>query len=317
MEKEPQPNQPTDILKKNQDNIPIKGLEELCVDANQVLDVVFFAMQKAHEETSEIYSKIRERLLSGGEATEDDRNRLEGAIQKWQTEINRVYCELCNQENVGKNFILGQLLQMRVHRIHSLPFGGSHDDESSYSYYLEQYLETKDATKLPTAKELNLSDLYITPEELKLSETNLYETLALSVFVSVGKSNNIKNTINFPKEGLLVNSYRTIDFEVFMEIISNAVAAMPNGGELKVIGGETEDKKHLLIRISDTGHGMSPDILQKALAGGFTTKPSGTGRGLGLVKSYFENIHHGEFKIESEVGKGTTISIILPLAEKG
>ena len=70
---------------------------------------------------------------------------------------------------------------------------------------------------------------------------------------------------------------------------------------------------NLKIQISDTGKGISPDVVDKIFDPGFTTKGRGVGTGLGLSTSYnIINKHRGEILVDSSIGKGTTFTVILP-----
>ena len=71
----------------------------------------------------------------------------------------------------------------------------------------------------------------------------------------------------------------------------------------------------LLVKISDTGHGIEEKNLARIFDPFFTTKPTGEGTGLGLSVSYgiIKN-HGGDILVESKVGKGSTFTVVLPLA---
>jgi PAS domain S-box-containing protein len=101
--------------------------------------------------------------------------------------------------------------------------------------------------------------------------------------------------------------------EVFVNLIVNAVDAMPFGGRLS-IGCERKDE-HLCLRFSDTGMGMSEEVRERIFEPFYTTKGM-QGTGLGLAVSYgIIERHGGQINVESEVGKGTTFEIDLPVAE--
>jgi signal transduction histidine kinase len=103
--------------------------------------------------------------------------------------------------------------------------------------------------------------------------------------------------------------------QVFMNILMNAIQAIKKKGRI-IIKSHLEDNR-VKISISDNGEGISPENINKLFNPGFTTRGVGVGTGLGLSISY--NIiqkHDGEIKIESEVGKGTTFTIILPVTSK-
>jgi PAS domain S-box-containing protein len=99
--------------------------------------------------------------------------------------------------------------------------------------------------------------------------------------------------------------------QVFMNLILNARDAMPNGGILTI--SAQEEEKNLIVRVSDTGMGISPENITKIYDPFFTTKEVGRGTGLGLAVSYgIIQEHAGHIFAESEPEKGTTFTIKLP-----
>ncbi len=107
--------------------------------------------------------------------------------------------------------------------------------------------------------------------------------------------------------------------QVLVNLVMNAVQAMPEGGTVTVAleaarGGPDGDR--LLVRVRDEGEGMPPDVLAQVFEPFFTTKQTGQGTGLGLpiVKGLVED-GGGTLDIASEVGKGTTVTVSLPLEE--
>ncbi|MBN8724337.1 MAG: response regulator [Acidobacteria bacterium] len=101
--------------------------------------------------------------------------------------------------------------------------------------------------------------------------------------------------------------------EVFVNLIFNAVDAMPKGGKLHI--SSAIDSNYAVIKVSDNGIGMSSEIKNKIFEPFFTTKgSSGTGLGLSVSLSIIAH-HNGTIEIDSEPGKGTTFFIRLPLVE--
>jgi PAS domain S-box-containing protein len=99
--------------------------------------------------------------------------------------------------------------------------------------------------------------------------------------------------------------------QVLINLIMNAVHAMPEGGTLRIELGQERDMVKLTV--SDTGHGIPKEVVTKIFDPFFTTKEFGKGTGLGLtvVKGIIEE-HHGSIAVDSEEGKGTTFTILLP-----
>jgi len=115
-----------------------------------------------------------------------------------------------------------------------------------------------------------------------------------------------------------------------LNLVVNARDAMPHGGTVTlstqvstleedypaVLAGDLKAGRYAHISVSDTGHGMSKETLERAFEPFFTTKPRGKGTGLGLAMVYgFAKQSGGGVQIYSEPGYGATISIYLPLAE--
>jgi signal transduction histidine kinase len=102
--------------------------------------------------------------------------------------------------------------------------------------------------------------------------------------------------------------------QVFVNLITNACQAMPNGGRLTLTTDSTD--KTVEVRISDTGEGIPKEHMDKIFDPFFTTRKVGKGTGLGLSISYrIIDRHGGRIKVESEVGKGSTFIIELPVED--
>ena len=102
-----------------------------------------------------------------------------------------------------------------------------------------------------------------------------------------------------------------------MNLGVNAVDAMPEGGVLAFRSRRLENG-WVELTVSDTGHGMPPQVLKRAMEPFFTTKPSGKGTGLGLARVYgTARAHGGTVDIQSEPGRGTTVTLRLPSPVSG
>jgi PAS domain S-box-containing protein len=108
-----------------------------------------------------------------------------------------------------------------------------------------------------------------------------------------------------------------------LNLAINARDAMPAGGTLTISTDRVrldDEPGHcpgefLRITVGDSGHGMSPDVLARAIEPFFSTKPLGKGTGLGLAQVYgIAQQAGGTLRIDSEVGKGTSVHLLLPVA---
>ena len=97
-----------------------------------------------------------------------------------------------------------------------------------------------------------------------------------------------------------------------VNLVKNAFEACAEGDEVLV--ALRKEGRDLVIRVTDTGPGMAPEVQQKAFEPYFSTKRSGTGLGLPTVRRIAED-HGGRLELTSEVGKGTQFALRLPLTE--
>jgi two-component system NtrC family sensor kinase len=103
--------------------------------------------------------------------------------------------------------------------------------------------------------------------------------------------------------------------QVFVNILINAVHAMKERGTITITTRQNAPDNSVEVLISDTGCGVPPDKIGQLFHPFFTTKESGHGTGLGLSIAYgIITSHHGSISVESEVGKGCTFKIRLPIA---
>jgi two-component system sporulation sensor kinase A len=97
--------------------------------------------------------------------------------------------------------------------------------------------------------------------------------------------------------------------QLYLNLVLNALEAMPEGGRLTVGIGERAGRFE--IGITDDGAGIPPDVLRRLGSPFFTTKATGSGLGLSLARRLAESAG-GELKIQSAVGRGTTCIVRLP-----
>ena len=103
--------------------------------------------------------------------------------------------------------------------------------------------------------------------------------------------------------------------QVFLNLFLNAIHAMPDGGELTVTA-KPYSQEFIRIEVKDTGVGIKAEDLQKIFDPFFTTKGVGRGTGLGLSVTYtIVKEHGGYIEVDSEVGKGSTFYVYLPIGK--
>ena len=114
--------------------------------------------------------------------------------------------------------------------------------------------------------------------------------------------------------------------QLFMNLCTNSVQAMGEGGTLEVrVGAETLAQPrevrtgeipggdYVRISVKDSGHGIAPEVIDRIFEPFFTTKPAGRGTGLGLALVHSVVVeHHGFIDVSSELGRGTTFTVWMP-----
>jgi len=128
--------------------------------------------------------------------------------------------------------------------------------------------------------------------------------------------NNIKLHLDLAKNLPIIKGNRQGLQQVFINLITNAVHAMPSGGELSVQAGMDGEGK-ITIRFRDTGCGIPEDHIPNIFDPFFTTKDVGKGTGLGLSVSHgIIRKHGGRITVVSSPGNGSTFTVVLPIDEE-
>jgi two-component system, NtrC family, sensor kinase len=158
----------------------------------------------------------------------------------------------------------------------------------------------KDFSHAGDSDEWNFSDLH----------KGLDSTLSIVNNEIKYKADLVKEYGNLPEVECLASQLN----QVFMNLLVNAAHAIEEHGTISIRTGREGDE--VWVDIADTGQGIPPENLQKIFDPFFTTKPVGKGTGLGLSLSYgIVQKHHGRMEVQSEVGKGSTFRVWLPLKQ--
>jgi two-component system NtrC family sensor kinase len=148
-------------------------------------------------------------------------------------------------------------------------------------------------------------------EEKQPSDINIILDEILILVRKQLQENGIRISSSFADDMDMVYASKNQLRQVFLNLISNAMDAMPDGGTLTVKTAGKDGKIH--VEISDTGTGIKEDDIKKIFDAFFTTKDSVKDVGLGLSVCYgFVKEHGGDIRVSSEWGSGTTFTIILP-----
>jgi PAS domain S-box-containing protein len=151
-------------------------------------------------------------------------------------------------------------------------------------------------------------------EKSDMVELNLLFLLneTLNLVKNQARIQKIAMTSHFPKKPVLINGNPSLLQQVFMNLILNAINAMPDGGTLDISAERIANE--VAVRVADTGHGLSKPEIEKIFDPFYTTSSVGKGTGLGLSISYsIIKQHSGTIEVESVEGKGSTFIVKLPV----
>jgi signal transduction histidine kinase len=151
---------------------------------------------------------------------------------------------------------------------------------------------------------------YSTEMKLDLTETNAKTLIARSKSIVKYPANVRVVDVVDDEPTIMVDEAKMC--RAFGNIVKNAIDAMPEGGTLTITSTKMEDELEIVFR--DTGTGMSEENLDKLRLWVplFTTKAKGMGFGLAICKRIME-AHGGKIRVESQLGKGTTVTVSFPL----
>jgi len=103
--------------------------------------------------------------------------------------------------------------------------------------------------------------------------------------------------------------------QVILNLLLNALQAMPGGGLLRLSGQVLEDNRWIQLSIQDTGVGIPPEDMNKLFDPFFSTKEGGVGLGLSIAHRIIDQ-HRGKIQMESTPGKGTLFTLWLPISQE-
>ncbi|MDD3375191.1 MAG: PAS domain S-box protein [Candidatus Omnitrophica bacterium] len=160
--------------------------------------------------------------------------------------------------------------------------------------------------------------------QMELSDISLHQALDNVVSLSRGtfKNKDVVFNTEFTDKEIVVKADKILLEQVFFNLFGNAFDAIEDKGEISIKTYITEDvqedKKEVIVEVSDTGSGMPKEVKDKIFEPFYTTKDPGKGTGLGLSTAYMILERHGaKITVESEVGKGSKFFVTIPVSSVG
>ena len=257
-------------------------------------------------------AQLIESLRQAREKLEEYAEKLEQKVEERTRELRESQEKLLKAQRLA---VIGELAGMVGHDLRN-PLTSI----AGAQYYLKKKLTPKVDVKIKEMLELIeknieysnkiINDLLDYSREIELEPTEtdprtlVEETLSL---VEIPKNIKVKKRVqDKPKIWVDIGKMK----RVFVNIVKNAVEAMPKGGTITVTSRKRNN--NIEFSFSDTGVGMKKEVLEKIWTPLFTTKAKGMGFGLAICKRIVE-AHGGNIIVESEIGKGTTFTVVVPI----
>jgi two-component system NtrC family sensor kinase len=267
---------------------------------------------------AESFNHMLVRLKQARQELEDYGRVLEEKVEERSQQLRKIQAQLMQSEKLAS---LGRLASGVAHEINS-PLTGiltfSHllmrklKDNPELQKELE--LIVRETTRVSTivrglldfARESRPQKRPCNINELILHTLSLVERQ--SVFQNIRIAKNLD-----PQVPIILLDANQIQ-QVFMNILLNAADAMAAGGSLTISSSHVPGDSFVQVKFSDTGCGISEENLNRIFDPFFTTKAEKKGTGLGLAVSYgIIDRHRGRIEVQSEIDRGTTFTIQLPL----
>lgn len=234
------------------------------------------------------------------------------------TELSQMQQRLSLYEHLA---IMGKLSTCVVHELNN-PLDGvkryvslaqmKRDQADEVDRYLAEAQKGLSKMSMAINSILNVAN----PSRILKSQDTLISQIREAVKIMLLQAKDQRVEIGLSTPPLFEEIYYGTDlYTVFVNLIKNAVQAMPAGGELDIVGFAQGD--HLEIHIKDTGPGIPPQTLKDIFKPFFTTKSQGQGLGLGLtICQKIISRYQGVLSVESTLGQGAKFIIKLPLADR-
>jgi len=257
-------------------------------------------------------------LIKAHEEIEIWNEKLEQRVKDKAGELRTAYGQLFQAEKLSS---LGQISAGVAHELNS-PLTGLISVIRHYKDNAEEDSdEYKDMALMHEACEymagiindFNAFSRVSEKEQKEIRITDVIES-SLSLIMSQLRLKNITLIKEYEDVPTIVKGSKAELQQVFLNIIRNAIDSMADNGRLIIKERLSMDKHHVMIGFADSGSGIKKEEIKNIFEPFVTTKPQGEGTGLGLSVSYaiIKN-HRGDIQVKSEIGKGTTFTVFIPI----
>ncbi|MFN3966646.1 MAG: ATP-binding protein [Endomicrobiia bacterium] len=316
------------ILVEKYISIPIKRLIEATYKISKG-DLDHRVSIKTRDEIGELtvfFNKMTEELKKSREQIEEHSRLLEQKVEERTRELKESHAPLIQ---ISKMAAVGQLAGGVAHELNN-PIGVILGFAQLVAKDLKEdnplYMPLKSIEREAIRCKKLISDLLtfsrVGKTEKEKADINELIEQTLSLISAQAKVKGVEIIKEYGENlpQIMVNKNQIQ--QVIINLCNNAIDAMPEGGKLTIKTespsyppfSKEEEVGFIEITVSDTGIGMSEEVKKRIFEPFFTTKEVGKGTGLGLSLVYeIVQKHNGKIEVESEVGKGTTFKIMLPV----
>jgi len=243
---------------------------------------------------------------------------LEQAVQEKQQEMEALFERMLRQEKLAT---IGQMAGSIAHELRN-PLGAVKQS----AFFLKRLY---DRQKLEASNPKVQEHLELIKHELDTSEQVIAYLLKMTHMKPIQREQTdlrpiiedaaercqfpeqIRLTLDLNPEPFLIWADHLQLRQVFINILTNAVQAIEQDGNITIRATQLTQEKSTTIEIENDGLGIEPDALDKVFEPLYTTKTTGAGLGLSICKQIIEN-HQGHISIRSSINQGTTVTIVLP-----
>ncbi|TET75382.1 MAG: HAMP domain-containing protein [Candidatus Aminicenantes bacterium] len=270
---------------------------------------------------AESFNQMTEDLKSANQKLIEWGKTLEKKVEERTKELTKMQAHLFQSEKLAS---LGKLSAGIAHEINN-PLGGvliySHllleDTDKSSPHYENLKKIVKETSRCKNIVKGLLEFARPKDPEMSLIDINKLVDKSLSIMEGQALFQNIRVEKRYSSDLSKIVADSGQLQQVFMNIILNAAESMDGNGSLILFTSLDEDSKNISIKFTDTGQGIKEEDKKRLFEPFFSTKEVGKGTGLGLAISYsIIQKHNGVIEVHSELGKGSTFTVKLPVTKE-